>query len=340
MGNIRKFFAEIRKILQPPRWASWQTLIFLSVFSTVMAGLSTEGTQIIISVFGWLFLILGVWWFTYEDAVKKTLTVNRVFLGPWLTGAVVCLALYGGWRNFPQPAMFISWPPISALIAAIPKFIKSDPDRKTPTFVLPKGDVWQDLVLMFLINFILSCWFQFYYVLNGWLDAYPSLLADNFSHSAFVHDGRPKQTTRDTKGTLLLNQVEVALKEQLDGRPWPEVERWLLDLNQQLPDLETAARQQLPYAENAWWNLRGKVLSDAYDVQFQAVWQGPSSATNGYTVTTVCHITPGFKSEAPPEFKFDSPAPPAKAIGRPRSSLAIVKCKPPTQQNLKPFIKV
>jgi drug/metabolite transporter superfamily protein YnfA len=317
---MKKFFVEIRKLLQPPQWASWQTLIFLSIFSTIMAGVTTTITQIIISAFGWLFLVLGVWWFTYQEDVKKT----------WITGAVICLALYGGWRNFPQPAMFISWPPVSALISAIPKFVKSDPDRRTPIFVLPKGDVWQDLVLMFLLNVILSCWFQFYYVLQGWLDAYPSLLADNFSHSAFVYDGRPNQP-RISKGTLLLTQVEAALKEQLDGRPWPEVERWLIDLNQQLPDLETSARQQMPFAENVWWNLQGKVLSDAYDVQFQAIWQGPSSS-NGYTITTVCRITQGFKPEAPPEFKFDSPAPPAKATVRPRSTLATVKCKPPTQQ--------
>jgi Family of unknown function (DUF5357) len=337
IGNMKKFFEEIRKTLQPPQWASWQTLIFLSIFSAVMAGVSTAVTQIIISACGWLFLALGIWWFTYEEGIKKTLTVNKIFLGPWITGAVICLAVYGGWRNFP-PAMLISWPPISALIAAVPKIVKSDPDRKVPIYVLPKGSAWQDLVLMLLINLIMSCWFQFYYVLQGWLDAYPSLLADNFGQSAFVYDSRPKQP-RETKGTLLLNQVETALKEQLDGRPWPEVERWLLDLNQQLPDLETTARQQLPFAENVWWDLSGKVLSDAYEVQFQAIWQGPSS-TNGYTVTAVCRITPGFKPEAPPVFKFDSPAPPAKATVLPRSTLAIIKCKPPTQQPIQPGIGV
>ncbi len=339
---MKKFFDEIYKSLKPPGPASWQTFIYLSAFSVVMAGLSTEATQAIISSFGWLFLVLGVWWFTYDENVKKTLTFNKIFIGPWITGAVICLALFGGWKNFPQPAMFISWPPISALIAALPKFIKTDPDRKIPIYALPKGGDWQDLVLMFLINFILSCWFQFYYVLQGWLDAYPSLLADNFSHSAFVYDIRPNQA-RETKGNLLLTQVEAAFKEQLDNRPWPEVERWLLDLNQQLPDLETTARQQMPFAENVWWNLRGKLsskgASDAYEVKFQAIWQGPSS-TNGYTVTSVCRITPGFKPETPPVFKFDSPAPPAKATVRPRSTLAVIKCKPPTQQPIKPITGV
>lgn len=330
---MKKFFTETRNLFKAP-WASWQTLIFLSIFSTVMAGLTVEATQIIISACGWLFLILGVWWFTYDENVKKTLTVNKIFLGPWITGAVMCLALFGGWRNFPQPAMFISWPPISATIAAIPKFVKSDPDRKTPKFALPKSEVWQDLVLMFLLNLIISCWFQFYYVLQGWLDAYPSLLADNFNRSAFVYNVRPRPA-RPTKGTLLLTQVESALKEQLDGRPWSEVERWLIDLNQQLPDLETTARQQMPFAENVWWNLRGKVLSDAYDVQFQAVWQGPSSG-NGYTVTTVCRVSQGFKPETPLVFKFDSPAPPARATVRPRSTLATVKCQPPVQAPISP----
>jgi Family of unknown function (DUF5357) len=332
---MKKFFEEIRKLLQPPQWASWQTFIFLSIFSTVFASVTTDITQAIISSFGWLFLVLGVWWFTYEENVKKTLTVNKIFLGPWITGAVICLALFGGWRNFPQPAMFISWPPISAFISALPKFVKLNPDSKTPKYELPKGKAWQDLVLMFLLNFILSCWFQFYFVLQNWLEAYPSLLADNFSRSAFVFDGRPQRPTT-SKGNLLLARVESLLKEQLDNRPWPEVERWLIDLDQQLPDLETTARQQLPFAENIWWNLRGKVLSDAYDVQFQAVWQGPSS--NGdYVITTTCQIRQGFKPETPPEFKFDSPAPPAKATVRPRSTLAIVKCSTPSTEKVKPL---
>jgi Family of unknown function (DUF5357) len=338
---MKKFFEEIRTLLFPKDAASWQTLIWLSVLSVVMGGLATAPVQNIISSCGWVFLILGVWWFTYDEPVKKALTwkrFNKLFIGPWIVGALICLALFGGWGwgQTPTAPMLITWPIISAMIAVIPKFVKSDPDRKTPIFVLPKGDPWKDIVLLFLINFLLSCWFQFYFVLQGWLEAYPSLLSDNFSNSAFVTDLRPR-VQRDSKGKLLLNRVEEVLKEQLDGKPWPEVERWLKDLNQQLPDLDTSARGKLPFAESAWWTVDGKVLPNAtYNLQLRALWRGPSSQPKGYAVTTNCRITPGYKRETPPELKFTSPAPPAKAVVPPRSTLAIVKCTAPVQEGTKP----
>ncbi|NJK52941.1 MAG: DUF5357 domain-containing protein, partial [Leptolyngbyaceae cyanobacterium SU_3_3] len=52
--------------MQPPDWASWQTLVALSAFSAIVAGMTSYPVTNIIAFFGWVFLILGVWWFTYE----------------------------------------------------------------------------------------------------------------------------------------------------------------------------------------------------------------------------------------------------------------------------------
>ena len=78
-------FDQIRKRLQAPSWASWQTFVSLSVFSVIVAGMTNPPIQAIIANFGWVFLVIGVWWFTYDETVKKKLTFNGLF-----TGAVDC----------------------------------------------------------------------------------------------------------------------------------------------------------------------------------------------------------------------------------------------------------
>ena len=240
-------FDQIRKRLQAPKWASWQTFISLSVFSVIVAGITNPPIQVIIANLGWLFLVIGVWWFTYEPPVKKKLTFNELFTGPWIIGAIVCLWLFGSWDGAPTPASFISWPPVSALIWSIRRFIKSDPDQKTPTYTVPKPVDRQDIVLMLLSNLVISCWFQLHFLLQDWLVAYPTIRSDDFSRSAFVVELYPESKS-NTGGITLLNAAEQSLRTQLEGKPWADVERWLSpeQLTQEMSRLAADAQKQMP----------------------------------------------------------------------------------------------
>ncbi len=320
-------FDQIRKRLQAPGWASWQTFISLSVFSVIVAGLTNSPIQAIIANFGWLFLVIGVWWFTYEPSVKKKLTFNGLFTGPWIIGAIVCLWLFGSWDGAPTPASFISWPPVSALIWSIRRFIQSDPDKKTPTYTVPKADDRQDIVLMLLSNLVISCWFQLHFLLQDWLVAYPSIRSENFSRSAFVVELYPESKS-STGGINLLNAAEQTLKTQLEGKPWAEVERWLSpeQLNQEIPRLAADAQKQMPRSsENNLWDLRGRVLPDSqYILELQAVWQGPSARTEGYYLTKACQISQGRKLGPPVDAASRSSALSAIRLGT-------VKCEATSQ---------
>jgi hypothetical protein len=334
---MREVFKQVRSRITPPQWASWQTLIFLSVFSALVASLtSVQSPQIaqrIISSFGWLFLILGVWWFTYEDGVKKKLTFFQFFIGPWIVGALICIYLFGTieGRIIPTQAAFISWPPISAIIWSTPKFVTSDSKTRNPVYSHPSVERRQQIVLVMLANLIFSCWFQFYFQVGDWLAQNPGLQRNDFSRSAFVW--RPQRVDRAaaiTRGVEMLEVAAKTLEGQLEGKAWSDIERWLERLDEQVPNFRRQVQDRVePTFESNLWDLNvpppTQVGDGAYDLPIQAVWTGPTSRTNGFRLMRTCRISQGRKM-GPAQFKFDSPAPPARAKQvRPRF-IGIVNC--------------
>ena len=327
---MREVFKQVRDRIKPPQPASWQTLILLSIFSAIVAsitsGQSPQIAQRIISSFGWLFLILGVWWFTYEDGVKKKLTFFNFFIGPWIVGALICIYLFGTVEGRPMPtqAAFISWAPISSIIWSSPKFVKSDPKTRSPVYTNPTVSRRQEIILVLLSNLILSCWFQFYFQIGTWLSENPNLRGGDFTRSGFVWRPNPvDRASAISRGVTLLDSAAQILEEQLEGKPWSEVERWLEQRDQQIPNLRRQAQERLPQAsENNLWNLEvpapSQVSETVYDLPLQAVWTGVTARSNGFQLSRTCRIAQGRKQGPPAQFQFESPAPPATSPARPR----------------------
>lgn len=284
---MEEFFQQIRKAVTPPSWDSWKTLIWISVFSWAVALLAGELIEGFIASVGWIFLIGGVHWGLHDDFFKKGLTFQGFFVGPWITGALVCIFLFGGLIGLrPMPiAGFLFWFPISALIAVSPKFIKAGPDFKIPD----PGDR-QQIVNMLLANLLISCWFQLYFSTQNWLSNYPSVLADDLSRSPFV--SRFSENRPLPRGVVLLNQAEDYVEASLAGKPWSQVERWLLELDSQVEKLNEVALSQIPNAEeNDFWKLQGRTLQgQEYALQLIANWTGPSLTGSGYHLTRTCKI--------------------------------------------------
>ena len=286
----------IFKTLTPPKPDSWQTLILISIFSWAMALLPERAfLQAFIATCAWFFLIPGVHWFLREEKVKifdqtinikKGLTINGIWLGPWVTGALVCMLLFSELPENRLSVGFICWPPISAIIAALPKFIAIGPKYKTPD---PAGR--QELVILLLTNLLLSCWFQLFFLTQSWLIDYPSLLTEDLSKSAFVvkfASNRPP-----SRGGMILDQAETIVREQLDGQPWSQAERWLLDLKPRMQEVEATVMSRVPpVKENELWHLDGQVMPRTeYQLQMLALWQGPSAEGSGYYLVKPCQIT-------------------------------------------------
>lgn len=295
----------LQKNARPPSAFSWETLILLSVFSAYMAFLASPGfLKDILRNFGWIFLILGVHWGTMSAnqlRVGYKYPTNPGFpLSPWITGALVSHYIFdvlGDTGDISRDA-FIYWPTISAAIAALPDFLGENPDGGL-TFKKAPLNKRQNLVVLFGTQLLLSCWFQFHFSVQDWLAQYPSLLADDFRQSAFVEKVGGPSRLENPRGAMILNSIEPRLRDRLNGKPWPQVERSLLkeERIKLIDTIEAQAMQEVtPLEEDGLWQVNSDVSSrkGGYNLKLQADWQGPRSQLKSPSVTKSCQITQAF----------------------------------------------
>lgn len=309
------------KVLKPPKAFSWQAIMWLTVFSYVMAGLATGFVQRLIASCGGILFILFVYWVTaaaakLRIAKKKKKAKTGLPLGPWITGALTSIYIFGINVNVGEYQLgiegistyllgidsgdlssltFISWPLISGVIAALPYILAVEFKVKKPS---PAER--QYLVILFGSQLLISCWIQFYFVIQNWLVQYPSLLSDDFIHSSFVWKLPSAQVTVVSRGVSILEGMEVQLKEELNAKSWSEVEKSLLKVNHQklLKGIEYQAKQNSPVAEDPLWKVTYKFSSREsgydYNLDLQANWNGPRSSPDTkpdyYSFTKSCRI--------------------------------------------------
>ncbi len=289
--EVQSALAELLKVILPTKWDSGKALIWISIFSWGVSMLVGPMTQGIIAFVGWLFLIPGVHWVMHEEKkLKELLTINGFFLGPWITGGLICYFLFATPDRLP-PIALICWPPISAILAGAPKFIGTDDVYKTPKWKKAAVGDRQYLVNMGLINLLLSCWIQLFFSTQSWLAEYPSLVVEDMSNSSFVVR---TQSSNDvsSRGVELLGKAEMELKKELSGASWSEVERWLLNLDQQMETLQNTVIGQSPkISENSFWNIKAQILPGEYQLRLFAIWKGPTADNKGYFLSKVCQIS-------------------------------------------------
>ncbi|MBD2415690.1 hypothetical protein FACHB389_07895 [Nostoc calcicola FACHB-389] len=288
---VEGLYAGIRKILVPPKAYSWQTFIYMSVFSWVISYLATGYIKDIIAFFGWLFLIAGTAWYTTEDPLRVPGTFMPV--GAVITGFLVSVFAFGSQKDVITPTTIVFWPTISALITAIPEFIEgTDTDAKAQ---IPKPEDRQKIIILVASSMLLSCWIQFYFVVDNWLEQYPSLQTDNFKRSTFVvmTEEAPKVPQN---GILILDKLEPIIEEQIAQTPWSEVEKWLLDAKVRVGSLGKGVIQKNlgKYEEKELWRVEPRVSNtkSGYILDLLSIWVGPSSNPRGYYLKKSCRIEP------------------------------------------------
>ncbi|MEH2301245.1 MAG: septal junction protein FraD, partial [Nostoc sp.] len=284
-------YAGIRKVLVPPKAYSWQTFIYLSVFSWVLSYCATGYIKDIIAFFGWLFLIAGTAWYTTEDPLRVPGTFMPV--GAVITGFLVSVFAFGNQQDVITSRTIVFWPTISALITAIPEFIEgNDTDAKAR---IPKPEDRQRIIILVASSMLLSCWIQFYFVMDNWFQQYPSLQADTFKRSAFVV--RTEERVKIPKnGVVILEKLQPRVVEEIAQRPWSEVEKWLLDAKQRVRTLGTEVIQKNleRYEEKELWHVEPRVANtkSGYILDLLSIWIGPSSNPRGYYLKKSCGIEP------------------------------------------------
>lgn len=286
---FQPLFQAIVAFFVPDDYFSWKTMIYLSLFSWAMSWLAygfeaTSFTVILLTSFSWLFLAFGVGWGLQANKVK----LFGIPLAPWVAGAILCGFIFGLVPGSQMELAIVAWPLIAALIIIVPQFFTWD-----IKFKIPPPLVRQQLILVFLLSLLFSSWFQFYFRLQSWFDDYPSLLAEDFEASGFVYRV-PGQPAALSEGITLLTLTEAALRDDLDNRPWSGVERWLLNVDDQMVGLRREVRDRLsrPSLEQRFWRIDVQPLnaSNGYDLRLQAVWQGPTADPNGYYLEKSCNL--------------------------------------------------
>ncbi len=288
---LRALWAGIANFLFPKDYFSWQTVVYLGIFSLVMSWVARLAetlavTENLIATAGWIFFALGVGWFLEEKKIRPF----GLSLSPWVAGAIVCLYFFNLLPFGTFSMALMAWPLVSVVIAAVPQFLTWEFKPKAP-----RPPVRQQLILMLLMALLFSSWFQFYFRLQSWFEDYPSLIADDFGNSGFVYRLAGQSEDR-AKGVSLLTATKLEIERALNEAPWPHVERWLLNVDAQLSQLEPEVTGALDGSlERGLWRLRARrprTLEDGYALDLIAIWMGPSANQNGYYFETTCTIHP------------------------------------------------
>nr|MCU0516315.1 DUF5357 domain-containing protein [Oscillatoria sp. Prado101] len=319
---LKKKLNLVREKLTPKNIFNWQTLLLICVLFGGIAWAYKIGLQetayesaadYILALAGVLAIIALDW-----CASEKKYYIGGFHLGSWSKGALICIFIFAvlsenSGREFPY-LMLIIWPVISALIALLQKLHKSDSDLSVA-----------QVFILILTSLLISCWLEFYFLLQNWLQEYPSLRADNFERSAFVIkvDFSGRETAR---GVKMLNSIEEFLKNQVKDKSWPEVKEWLLEIDRQLKPWPAKGQPWLKVRqwlmddelgeafddkimatlgnleEDNWWYLKIKIEPDEwqYELKLQAIWRGPSSNAEEYDMTKICSISKTFEAQTTP----------------------------------------
>ncbi|MEL7502989.1 MAG: DUF5357 family protein [Cyanobacteria bacterium J06554_6] len=293
---IKDVFEQIRQLLTPPRYFAWQTILLLSLFSWLMAFIAESSeaeiaTVNVLSTASWMFLTVALWWGLSENPptlFDQKLSIFGFPLGPWITGAVMCIFLFNPWTDDRLRLAVVSWPIVSTIVAGLPKFVNWKMELQTP-----KIRERQSLLLLMLVNLLLTSWLMFHFRVQDWLRAYPSLVAESIDQSAFVYQVRPENINA-SQGIPLLNNAADVLRAELDNAPWPRVERWLLNLDEGINKLANNVTT-VAESERVFWSLDAPAPTEAsngYQLRLRANWLGPAASQSGHFYEKVCSIVP------------------------------------------------
>ncbi|MEI6444737.1 MAG: septal junction protein FraD [Nostocales cyanobacterium ELA583] len=285
-------FAGFQKFLTPAKAFSWQTLIYLSIFSWGISYFALGYIKDIIAFCGWLFLLAGTTWYTTDDPLRVPGTFMPV--GALLTGFLVSVFAFGRQEDILTSNTIVIWPTIAAIVTAIPNFFEGTGGRAAKA-KLPKLKDRQKVVVLLAWCMLISCWLQFYFVIDKWLKEYPSLRADNFQKSAFVIRLEPPEKKPKT-GDLILDKLQPLVNQQIANKPWADVEKWLLEANQQLGNLgrKTINSHLGKSQERLLWRVEPRVVNikSGYRLDILTIWGGPSANSQGYYWQKSCLIQP------------------------------------------------
>ena len=328
---------QARELLVPKTYLSWQTLILLSAFSLLVAGLleyiaapDLEASDIllirILTTLSWTFFTVAIWWWL---STLKNLKIYGFSIYPWLVGVVLCCFFFRPWRSEDRLQLAVSsWPMISVGVMALPQFIGWDLERKTLS-----DNAKKSLITTSLVNLLLTSWMLFHFMVQAWVLDYPSLLLNGVDDSYFVYDFAVERED-PSQGGVLLERMADDIEREITDLPWYQAERWLYT---RAPRLEVIFQNSLDAldapTEDVFWQLdvaEPRQVDEAYWLDLRANWTGPTVRDREFYLEKSCKIFPVNRLR-PVASEEDEPPPTAR--------IAQVDCGEdvPAEKYLKPL---
>ncbi|HIK32364.1 MAG TPA: DUF5357 family protein [Oscillatoriales cyanobacterium M59_W2019_021] len=279
----------IRQQLTPPKALSWQSLILVSaLFWLILAvalGIQYDWSDLgvsdrAISQLAWILLFAGLTWWQLENPVR----LGGLSIGPWIISALVCALLFIRPSGEISPLVWVVWPLLAAAIAVFPR-VRGDSNSWT----IPSVRERSALILLILGSFIVSCWFGFSLIIQGWLATYPELMAADVSGSNFVVR---LGEVGESEGKTIIDEMQAYIAQQTNGKPWGTVERFLLDIQLGKINFKQQVAGKLPNSSNldewtAWVEI---VKGSEYDLKLYFRKPNIEGERMGYSLTKTCYL--------------------------------------------------
>lgn len=293
---------QVRQRLTPPKLFSWQSIILVSLFFWVIFALALLAQYDLgvnsqfIAQLGWLFLFAGLIWWQLEHPIL----LGGLSLGPWIVSALICLLLFvqpselmaRPSAEYVSPWIGVVWPLLAAAIAVIP-YIRDDGKQ----WRVPNIRERSKLLLITLGSFIVSCWFAFSLVIQGWTALYPELRVADVSQSNFVvrlGESRPSE------GQIVMNEMQQYIAGQTNGKPWGAIERFLLDIQLGKVNFKEQVARKLPNGSNLddWIALVELIKGTEYNLLLYVRKPKLNEERIGYSLTNTCYLQKGTTASA------------------------------------------
>ena len=284
-NNLWETNKKIQKAIIPPKVVHWKTPLLLSIFLALLsvAAVTDWGTRTLLFDMSWLFFTLSMGLLTSQ----QPFVINRVSLSPWVTSILIGLWLLIRLPSDRKEIAWISGPLIAVVVLAIIDIWKSESKREgIRSLVRPQ------FLMITLVHVLFSCWFAFHFLIQGWIQQYPSVLSQDFRQSDYVVTFQ-QPTINRSRGVVILNAMERYLQNEARTKPWAQVEQMLIDIDNERFFLKNQALQTTGLVpEDSSWDVKTSIVQgdSRYQLEMQATWLGLVFRPEIYSFTKSCEV--------------------------------------------------
>ncbi|HSF75851.1 MAG TPA: DUF5357 family protein [Microcoleus sp.] len=284
-NNLWETNKKIQKAMIPPKVVHWKTPLLLSIFLALLtvAAVTDWRTRTLLFDMSWLFFTLSMGLLTSQ----QPFVIKGVSLSPWVTSILIGLWLLVRLPSDRKEIAWISGPLIAVVVLATIEIWNSESKREgIRSLVRPQ------FLMITLVHLLFSCWFAFHFLIQGWIQQYPSVLSQDLRQSDYVVTFQ-RPTINRSRGVVILNEMERYLRNEARTKPWAQVEQMLIDIDNERFFLRNQALKTTGVvAEDARWDVKTSIVQgeSRYQLEMEANWLGLVFRPETYSFTKSCEV--------------------------------------------------